>query len=145
MVAVLVLLIGVLGGRRWPTRVMWGAGALLVVSAGWFALFGPVYEWFLEPRARDVLVHESEGWSDALESMRLELIAKQEIIVGDYFRRLASRTLLWLVISLIAFGAAAAWWYYPRRRAAEAAGGSAGKANDEPAERATPPARGPTR
>lgn len=142
VIAVLVLLIGVLGGRRWPTRVMWGAGALLVVSAGWFALFGPVYEWFLEPRARDLLLSESEGWSDALESMRVQLIAKLEIIVGDYFDGLASRTLLWLMISLLAFAAATAWGYYPRR--GERAGGD-DDAGDEPARPATAPASSPTR
>ncbi len=109
--AVLVVKIGALGGRRWPTRVMWGAGALLVVSAAWFAVFGPFYSGYAEPRLRDELLEATAGWSEHLAAARIEFVDKTVTVAGDFVGGMESRARLWLIVSTLAVAGATVWAY----------------------------------
>ena len=109
--AALLLAIGALGGRRWPTRALWAAGALLAVSAGWYALFGPLYGQYAEPALHDRLVEATAGWSQRLDAVRPHVIEKTETVAGDFVGGMASRARLWLAASAAAFAAAALWAY----------------------------------
>ena len=109
--AALLLAIGALGGRRWPTRALWAAGALLAVSAGWYALFGPLYGRYAEPALHDRLMEATVGWSQHLEAVRPHIIEKSEAVADDFVGGMASRARLWLAVSAAASAAAALWAY----------------------------------
>jgi hypothetical protein len=130
IVAALVVAIGALGGRRWPTRVMWGAGALLVASAAWFAVFGPLYGGYAEPFLRDELLEATAGRSEHLAAARIEFVEKTVTVVGHFVGGMESRARLWLIVSTLAAAGATvwahlspaegeppAWWRRLRRRA----------------------------
>ena len=107
----LVVAIGALGGRRWPTRVLWGAGALLVASAAWFAVFGPFYGGYAEPRLRDELLEATADRSEHLAAARIELADKTVTMVGHFVGGMKSRARLWLIVSTLAAAGATAWVY----------------------------------
>ena len=109
--ATLVVAIGALGGRRWPTRVMWGAGALLVASAAWFAVFGPFYSGYAEPLLRDELLEATAGRSEHLAAAHVELVDKTVTVVGDFVGGMESHARLWLIVSTLAVAGATAWAY----------------------------------
>ena len=109
--AALVVAIGALGGRRWPTRVLWSAGALLVVSAAWFAVFGPLYGGYAKPRLRDELLEATADRSEHLAAARIELVDKTVTVVGDFVGGMESRARIWLIVSTLAAAGATVWAY----------------------------------
>ena len=109
--AALVVAIGALGGRRWPTLVMWGAGALLLVSAAWLAVFGPLYGGYAEPRLRDELLEATAGWSEHLTAARIEFVDKTVTVAADFVGGMESRARLWLIVSTLAVAGATLWAY----------------------------------
>lgn len=107
-----VFTIGVMGGRRWPTRWMWGAGALVVVSALWFVTTGPVWSQFGQPQIHDALLESTADWSDNVENVRLSFIDRVEEFADDIADGFASRALKVFGASLLVFVLAALWAYF---------------------------------
>ncbi len=107
-----VFTIGVMGGRRWPTRWMWGSGALVVVSALWFITTGPVWSEFGQPEVRESLLESTDDWSDNVSSVRLSFIDRVEEFADDIADGFASRALKVFGASLLVFVLAALWAYF---------------------------------
>jgi hypothetical protein len=107
-----VFTIGVMGGRRWPTRWMWGSGALLVVSALWFVTTGPVWSQFGQPEVHDALIESTDDWSDNVASVRLSFIDRVEEFADDIADGFASRAMKVFGASLVVFVLAALWAYF---------------------------------
>ncbi|MDP6605606.1 MAG: hypothetical protein QF664_05040 [Dehalococcoidia bacterium] len=122
IVAGLVLSVGALGGRSWPSRLIWGAGALFAVSSFWFLVAGPVYDQFAEPEIHDGLVEATEDWSESFESVRLSYVERVETVVNDLAGGFASSALRVALASALAVAAGVAWPYFARREERRAGG-----------------------
>ena len=90
---------------------MWGAGALLLVSAAWLAVFGPLYGGYAEPRLRDELLEATAGWSEHLTAARIEFVDKTVTVAADFVGGMESRARLWLIVSTLAVAGATLWAY----------------------------------
>ena len=127
----LTLLIGVLGGRRWATRAMWAAGALVVVSAGWSVGFGPLYGRFAEPEIHQRMLDATAGWPETLDAARLQFVDKVDTVIDDFAGGFAFRARLWLAVSALALAGSTFWAYGPRPGTAPPGDGPAAPAEPQ--------------
>lgn len=66
IVVLLAVAIGFLGGRRWSTRMLWGASALFVSALIVVIGAGPLYDEVAAREIRDELTKDSLDWPQAL-------------------------------------------------------------------------------
>ena len=96
--------IGFLGGRRWNSRIAWGAGVLALAALVAYVIFGPVYSGVFESRVQDTLdevTEDREGVSLLIAEKAITIV---ENVVGDFASGAANLALPILIIAVIVFG-----------------------------------------
>ena len=114
-VALLLLLIGVLGGRTWRGRVGWAAGYMAVSAAIIFSVSGPVFGTLTDDRIDDLHIDAlAEVWTfdDFRRTKQLAIDKGFELVeaIADTFASgVANKSALVLALSLGAMGTAIFW------------------------------------
>ena len=117
LATLLVLLVGLLGGRQSYSRVAWGASALLFASAVSFALASPVYAAALGGRVSDTFAEAKAAPEGNVPlALRAALIDQAAAAVDDFRGGIAARARNWSIVSLLALAGAAGWRVYDGRR-----------------------------
>ncbi|MBI4305989.1 MAG: hypothetical protein HY678_06675 [Chloroflexi bacterium] len=131
----LAAIIGVLGGRRWPSRLAWGAGSLFVTGVIVWAALSIAYG-RIQPQVHEALVESfADEPNEDVRRLALAVVEKVEVIVDDIAAGATGYPRTWAIIGIIGVAGSVGWMYYartaearaPRRREAiaTAGGGSA--------------------
>jgi hypothetical protein len=100
--ALLILIVAVLGGRSWPSRLRWGSAALLAASLVSLILVTPIYaaagssrvdEWLDEQRA--------DADSPMPDAVRERLVDTGREAIREFVGGMQWRALLWFVIAVL--------------------------------------------
>jgi sarcosine oxidase gamma subunit len=132
----LALAIAFLGGRRWWSRLAWGASALLFTSLVIWIAVSQAYS-RARPQVHDELVKNvaTEIEDPTARELALKAIDMVETVVGDLVAEASGYARNWTILGVLLLAGAIAWGYGstmgPRRRATGAQG--------------TPPAGSPAR
>ncbi len=103
IVAALVTGIGALGGRRWRSRIAWGAGALAVAALLMYTGFGLVTSDMAHNEAQQQLEEELAD-PEHTELERAVLLRAQTITlnaIDDGFSGVATKALVLLIVSIV--------------------------------------------
>ena len=101
--------IGFLGGRRWPSRVMWAAVPLGIAGGIAYAAFGPVYLGVAEPFVDDRLAEATRDATGAAAVVSDKGVAIAKTVLGDFVSGLAGSALLFLVVGVFGVALAILW------------------------------------
>ena len=125
--------IAFLGGRRWWSRLAWGATALVITSLIIWIAVSQAYS-RASPRVHDELVKSvaTEIEDQTARELALKAIGMVETVVGDVVAGASGYARNWAILGMLALAGAIAWGYYestmgPRRRAAGTQGPPAGQ------------------
>jgi hypothetical protein len=121
LAALLVLGIGFLGGRRWWSRLAWGAAALLVASVVTFTLASPVYSATLGHQLHDRIVEQQAKDGGNTQALRDRALDQSEIVVDNIAWRIAATSRNWAVLSVLAIAGAVGWAIYETQSSEEPA------------------------
>ncbi len=114
--ALLLLIIAFLGGRKWRSRIAWGAAFLLIASAITYAATGPVYRAVVEPIIRDSM-QENITTTDKLTSIVTEKASDMGLTaIADFFSGIERTALLLLVLSVLAIAGTIVWTIVGKNR-----------------------------
>jgi hypothetical protein len=114
-VALVLLFIGVLGGRTWRGRLGWAAGYLAVTAAIILSVFGPVYGALVDNGIDELhtraladidITHDFQQTQQLAIDKGFELF---EAIANTFASGVANKSALILALSLIAMGTAIFW------------------------------------
>ena len=115
--AVLILvMVGILGGRNWTSRIRWAASFLVIAAGIVFIVFGPVYNFVGEPRlddAKEETLAEIDLTGDFENTKTMATDKLFEIatsIVNGFASGIATKSLV-LVIVGGAVIALTIWWH----------------------------------
>lgn len=114
--ALLLVAIGLLGGRRWSSKLMWASAVLAVATFAALIIFGPMFSAVVQPGI-NVALTPPAGQADALEAM---LVAKGASMVqnaiGTFVGGLRTQAIILLVVALglIVLGAI---WHWREKQA----------------------------
>lgn len=124
-VIVLLLIIGLLGGRTWSSKIAWAAASLSIIAAIIWLASSPLYNLFGDPRLEDLRVDtiESTELNENFPETELLIIDKAldmlESVIDGFASGIAFRSVIILAIGLIALGASLSWkhinWDGPKR------------------------------
>ena len=106
---VLLAGIGFLGGRRWPSRVMWAAVPLVLGAAIAYTAFGPAYVGAAEPFVDDRLAEATRDATGAAAVVSDKGVSIAKTVIGDFVSGLANRALLFLVVGVFGVALAILW------------------------------------
>ncbi len=131
VVALLTIVIGFLGGRRWSTRMLWGAGALSISSALVAIVAGPLYDGVAASEIKDAIRDDSDDWPATLVENRDRIIDDFEAILDSATSGFAGEALVLLLAAgaLVAVSGALAYRESEAaspRRGGRSTGGSPG-------------------
>jgi hypothetical protein len=115
-VALLIVVIGFLGGRTWPSRLAWGASALLFAGVLAFVLTGPVYQATASEQLGRALAEARPAEPGAFASLQGDLFDRVHAIADATASRMAATSRNWALLSLLATAAAAGWHVWSSRR-----------------------------
>ena len=134
VVAVLAIAIGLLGGRRWSTRILWGAGALFISAVLVAAVAGPLYDGVAADEIQDALRDDSDDWPATLIENRIRIIDDFEAILDSATSGFADEALLLLLASGALVIVSGAWAYRESQTDARGHGGDrpTGLPGDDP-------------
>lgn len=108
--AVLLGLVGVLGGRRWGSRFAWAAMFLAIASLTVFLVTGPVYSQVAKPLLSDVIDQQLQAGASELERLSLEKGKDVALTVAqDFLSGLNVRALAIFIIGLLVLVASLTW------------------------------------
>ena len=114
--ALLVLvLVGLLGGRTWLSRIRWAASFLVIATAIIFIAFGPVYRFVGEPRlddAKEEALADIDLGGDFENTKRLATDKGFEIldsVVNGFASGVALKSLALMIIGGLVIGVTI-WW-----------------------------------
>ena len=106
-VFLVLVLIGLLGGRTWSSRLAWAASFLVIAAAVLFVLFGPVYDFAAESNIIDDLREdalEEIAVTDDFPNTQLLVTNKSidilESVVGGFASGVATKSLILFVVGL---------------------------------------------
>lgn len=125
VVAVLAIVIGLLGGRRWSTRILWGAGALCISAVLVAAAAGPLYDGVAADEIQDALRDDSDDWPATLIENRIRIIDDFEAILDSATSGFADEALILLLASGALVIVSGAWAH--RESQADPTGNGGGK------------------
>jgi hypothetical protein len=114
-VILVLVAIGLLGGRSWRHRVAWAAAFLVATSALIYIAAGPVYGPTFESRLDDALTNEVDQIELNDNFPITERLARDKIlevsisIAGGFAAGIATKSLILLVIGLVTLGVAVGW------------------------------------
>ena len=114
-VILLLITIGFLGGRRWPSRFAWAAASLAVTAAIIFVVFGLLYGTIGESRIDDARADAIEeiDFSDDFPLTERLLVDKAfdiaESVAGDFASGVATKSFILLIVGLIGLGLSLRW------------------------------------
>ena len=117
--ALLLVSVGMLGGRSIPAKVMWAAAFLAVPSVILFAVAGPGYtSGYRDDVEREI--DESIASTD-LDTPSERAITEKGADIGlnavdDILSGLSSRALILMVVSLVALGGSIGYYWWEKRR-----------------------------
>ena len=106
LLALLLVVIGFLGGRKWRSRLAWAAVVLGIAAGITDAAAGPVYQEVAKPLLGDLIAEASQGSTAVEQVLRDKATAVTTTIVDDFLGGLATRSLVLLIGSFVAIGAA---------------------------------------
>ncbi|MDA0988049.1 MAG: hypothetical protein O2783_02695 [Chloroflexi bacterium] len=114
--AVLLALIGVLGGRHWGSKIAWAAATLAISSIIVFIASGPVYNFIGQSKIDDLRVDLVQDMESPTQLLAVEKgLDVVQMVADDFLGGIERSSLTLLVIALVAFVAALAWPKYVRR------------------------------
>ena len=119
LAALLLVAVGLLGGRSWGSRLAWGAAAALAAALGVMVLALAGYSLLLEPALREGWLEATADWSDPWRQFGPRLVTDLERAFARIARGLAWRA---LPVAALASVALAAGLLLQRRDARAAAG-----------------------
>lgn len=114
LAALLLVATGLLAGRRWPTRLIWGVMPLITTGLSLFVLAGPIYDAIVAPQLHEALVESSAEWAAPFAAHQGRIVGDAETLVAGVvggFARLAGGVAL-LGVLLVTGGAV---WAYRTR------------------------------
>ena len=118
--AVMVLVVGMLGGRSWPTRLMWAATVLLIASGVVFAVAGPLgYAPRSSPKIHELLLESTEDWGGARARLREPMVERGQAIADEFVDGITSGSRNVLIGSGVVLAGAIAWTSRRRRTGEE--------------------------
>lgn len=107
--ALMLIAIALLGGRRWATRLAWAAAALMTASLLTVVAAGPLYDALAGPAISDALDDAFTQWDPRFASLRLGTADRIRQIVDGFVGGIAATALVWLALSTAALAGAAVW------------------------------------
>lgn len=111
----LLIGIGLLGGRRWSTKLIWAAAALAVAGIVALVVYGPVFSAVAQPRVDEAL---AQATSEA-EGVQLLVVQKgAEIahnVIGTFIGPLRVQAIGLVMIGLALAGVGSLWYIRSRR------------------------------
>lgn len=109
VLAAFLIFIGLLGGRRWSSKLIWAAAALGVAALAAIIVFGPVYSATLEPRLNQALAQAGSqpGTLEALISARAVTLAQNAI--GVFLGGLRTETIILLLVAVALIVVGSIW------------------------------------
>lgn len=111
---VLAVAIGFLGGRRWYSRLAWGAGALGITSLIVWIAIAQAYG-RIQPRLHEELVDSTVNIEDeGQRRLALAAIDKVEIVIDDVVAGASGFARTWTILGVLGVASAAGWMYYSR-------------------------------
>ncbi|MBI4220536.1 MAG: hypothetical protein HY682_10355, partial [Chloroflexi bacterium] len=107
----LAAIIGVLGGRRWPSRLAWGAGSLFVTGViVWVAL--SIAYGRIQPQVHQAIVDSFVDEPNAdVRRLALTAVEKVEVIVDDIAAGATGYPRTWAIIGIIGVAGSVGWMY----------------------------------
>jgi hypothetical protein len=134
--ALLLVGIGFLGGRRWESRVVWGASVLAIAALITYIAFGPVFSALAEPRIDEAInsnIDETDGIG-ALAAEKGAEIARDT--VDSFIGGINIQAIVLFAVSLVVIGVIVFW--HPWRRRPEMVSGQI-TSGDLPPPNSSPP------
>lgn len=114
--AVLLALIGVLGGRHWGSKIAWAAATLAISSVIVFVASGPVYNSIGQSKIDDLRVDVVQDMESTTQLLAAEKgLAVVQMVADDFLGGIERSSLTLLVVAVVVFVAALAWPKYVRR------------------------------
>ena len=118
IIAILSALIGFLGGRNWPSRLIWAAAPLLLASAIAYALYGPVYAMVASPRLHEFILDQVRQAGDVPQVFTDKAVTVATNLMDAFMAGIANQALVVLVVTgLVVVGAIAVRIHLRRRKA----------------------------
>jgi len=118
IIAILAVLIGFLGGRNWPSRLMWAAAPLLLASVIAYALYGPVYAMVASPRLHQFILDQVHQAGDVPQVFTDKAVTVATNLMDTFMAGIANQALVVLVVTgLVVVGAIVVPIYLRRRKA----------------------------
>ena len=108
-VIALAAAVGLLGGRRWPTRLIWASTPLAIAAGLWWVISGPVFRAVALPRLRSALTEASSDWSPSLAPLAPDFVSKVELLASDFVGGFESRALVLLAAAGLLLACGVAW------------------------------------
>ena len=111
----ILMLVGLLGGRTWSSRIRWAASFLVIATAIIFIAFGPVYTFVGEPYlddAKEEALADIDLGGDFENTKRLVTDKGFEIVdsvVNGFAFGVALKSLVLMIMGGLAIGATI-WW-----------------------------------
>lgn len=107
--ALLLLLIGMLGGRRLVSKVRWAAAVLGISALTAFIITGPVYNWVLRPLL-DLLLDKATERAEGFQILAAEKgIDIAKTVAGDFISGINRQALLFLMVALAVIALSILW------------------------------------
>jgi hypothetical protein len=107
--AVLLIAIGFLGGRKWGSRIAWSAAFLAIGSAIVYTAIGPIYRSVAEPLIREKLVRVASE-ADPVSALFIE--KSREVIpiaAREFLSGMESTALTFLIAGVAALSLSLLW------------------------------------
>ena len=112
-VLVVLIVVGLLGGRGWSGRFAWAAGSLAVTSAIIFVAFGQVYSSVsgsLLEDAREEVISDVSGDFEITQRLVVDkLFDIGELVIDGFGSGVSTKALVLLIVGLVGLGAALRW------------------------------------
>jgi hypothetical protein len=107
--ALLLLAIGVLGGRRWNDRLIWAAAALGIAAIITYIAFGPLFSAMAQPRIDDAVmqaVGQMEGFPSLMADKGLTIAQN---VIDSFVGGIKSQALGLLAASVVLIALGVFW------------------------------------
>lgn len=97
----ILFIIGVLGGRRWPGKLIWAASVLGMASLTAFILFGPVFSAVVQPQISKGLAQASVGPQGFQAMVAGKGISIAGNVIDSFIGGLRTQALTMLAVSIL--------------------------------------------
>jgi hypothetical protein len=114
--ALMLLAVGVLGGRRWSSKLLWAAVVLAIMAIIAYIAFGPVFSATVAPRIDEALV-PATGQADGVQALMAEKgVTMVQNAIGGFVGGLRSQATGLLAASAVLIGVGIVGHFWGRIR-----------------------------